>query len=85
MESVKGTFNSAYVSLVVTDVYSGIAKEDEGENSNKGTGIGEQILKKVRTCGNLVIVCVNKDDLVAKTGSGSVYLNMLVQAVQKVQ
>ena len=69
----------------MTDAHSGIAKEDEDEVSNKGTGIGEQMLKKVRTCGNLVVVCVKEDDLVAEKGSGSVYPNTPVQVVQNVQ
>jgi hypothetical protein len=69
----------------MTDAYSGISKEDEDEVSDKGTGIGEQMLKKVRTCGNLVVVCVKEDDLVAEKGSGSVYPNTPVQVVQNVQ
>ncbi len=57
---------------------------DEDEVINKGAGIREQILKKVRTCGNLMVVCVKEDDLMAE-GRGSVYPNMPVQVVQNVQ
>lgn len=93
MDTVKGAVRDADVFLVVTDVYSGIARETTTDNDEEeeveeedGLDIGEELLVKLRTSQRPVIVCVNKVDLVADDKSSpDVYTNTPTQAVQTIQ
>ena len=84
MDAVRGAVNSADVYLVVTDVYSGRAKE--GEECDETLGLGGDMHGRLRRYGKPVLVAVNKADLAAEADGGDgVYANTPPMAVETVR